>query len=799
MTACDSSDDDPVIDGDLELEGEQSELEELDGDVETETEAEDESDPMALLPNEPDAADPARVMTDEPYLQEFNHTTNEVPEGMGALVALVEPPQSLTGFNHPSYIASRGIWRQNEQESWEMVTIPEASSGLIAAETALDTLFLASADTLYKVEMDATLSVVAEVTPGVQITKLVFADDELILLTTNGWARYNGTDAPQWQALENVPTTLLKKDDTLYLAWENVLAAYPIDDLPQVSNENWRVALEIGVPVAILADRTLPEALDLVVVGSDGLAAFNVESDQATKVQPDLFETGYIPLNGAVTGVEDSNGGFLVAADGGAYRIIDDDLGPEFRVYVPERWMPSGDVRDVLVQGEGVGGKLFFATSAGPGWVDRKMWTIKDKTDAMIERIVLRHNREGALADSRLTVPGDLSTSIPYDSDNDGGWTCYWVLSECFRYKLTGDAEAKAHFDESLARMLSFRTLTGTDYFLARSVIRIDGCQLDDCDGPDDGEWFKSPDGEWWVKANTSNDEVTSHMFMMGQAYDYCADDEQKEAIAAHVDGIIGGIVENGYMLFDPQDGKCTKYGQFDPFYVNDWFDGSVGDGGRRSAQMLGALNLAYYLTGKQKYLDAKEELMSEYHYDLNISNIADAEIYPFCAGSGDCDELAMQAFWPLLRYEWDPALREQWMIGWNRLYSQLVTQEDIFWDITNAAFGGEMDYDFTNGKRWYRRYPTDLVRWNIRNQGKRLDVGSVPAYYMVKEENPNYFKRADDHIFPGDERPNIRHNGPQFQFSGGWGSLRELDGGDALWPYWLGRYYGFIAEPEAR
>ncbi len=57
-------------------------------------------------------------------------------------------------------------------------------------------------------------------------------------------------------------------------------------------------------------------------------------------------------------------------------------------------------------------------------------------------------------------------------------------------------------------------------------------------------------------------------MFMMGHAHDLCADEEQRAAIRAHVDGIVGGLVENGYRLLD-LDGEVTTYGQFDPDYVN--------------------------------------------------------------------------------------------------------------------------------------------------------------------------------------------------------------------------------------
>jgi hypothetical protein len=500
------------------------------------------------LPNEPLPFSPENAMTDDPYLQEFNHTLNEQPEEIGELVALVMPPQSFTDFDRPTMVAPRGLWLTEAADPPTLIEIPPAASGIMDAASLGSYIYLLTDDAIYQVAQDRFVTQLGTLPSGAgngaASGRFYETEDGIYILTSTALGYYNGSSL-SWYLSGNAPTAIGLGDDTLFLANVTSLTAYDLTSYPEPSTQKWSIAIDIGTPVAILPDRTLHQALDLVVVGTETIIGLDVSATTATITDVPLFKTGRIPLAGAVTAIKDSNGSFIVAADGGAYRIVDLDLGPEYRVYVPERWMPSGDVRDVLEDTSTANGPIYFATSEGRGFMTRESRTIADKIDTMIERIELRHDRDGAIADSRLTSPGDLSTSIPYDSDNDGGWTCYWVLSECFRYQLTGDEQAKANFDKSLARMLSFRTLTGTDYFLARSVIRIDGCQLDDCDGPDDGEWFISPDGEWWVKADTSNDEVTSHMFMMGQAYDYCADEEQKQAIIEHVDGIIGGIIEH--------------------------------------------------------------------------------------------------------------------------------------------------------------------------------------------------------------------------------------------------------------
>ena len=674
--------------------------------------------------------------------------------------------------------------------------IPAEDLDLVDAAASEDAVYLAGPDALYVVDVDGEVTLIASPPEDAEILRIAASQDGVDLLSTGGVGLWWG-GAIFLMPLEPTPTAMLRYGDNLLLATEQellIMATGPSGMLitPLL------LPLSVGIPISILRDRTLPGPLDLVVVGTEGMAGFAGPLDGLEPVEVSLFEDGRIPLAGARRARPDPNGGFVVAAEGGAYRLVEGEDGPEWRVYVPERWMPDGDVRDVMAIEMAIGdqglGELWFATAKGPGWVTRTEWTLGEKTAPMIQRIVARHDRDGAVADSHLITPGDLSTNVPYDSDNDGGWTCYWVLSECFRWKVTGDPEAKAHFDKSLDRMLSYRTLTGTDWFLARAVIRIDGCLLDDCDDPDDGEWFLSPDGEWWVKADTSNDEVTSHMFAMGHAYDLCADDDQKAAIADHVAGIVGGLMDHGWTLLDPQDMEPTSYGQFEPFYVNDWPAGAWADGGRRSAQILGALNLAWYLTGEQRFLDGKAELIGEHHYDENVANVGDAEIYPFCAGSGDCDELALQAFMPLLRYETDPALRAKWMTGWRRMWDHLRLQEDLYWEITNAVYEGG-DSDLGAGMGWFRRYPTDLIRFPMHN-GVRRDLVSAPDYYLVKDPDVAYFVRSDGHIVPPDERPNDRHNTPQYRLDGGWGANREMDDADVLYTYWMGRYYGLIAPP---
>jgi hypothetical protein len=724
---------------------------------------------------------------DEPFLQETNHTTNEVEAGIGALLGVVLPPAAHAAFDRPTQVTPRGLVRHTGG-TFEVLGPGAAEPDLVAAAASGGGLYVATAATVYAVAPDGSFVPFAA-PAGATVTGLAGGAAQVYVLTTAGLGWVTDAGAATWPAAGGAePTAVVEDGTTLYVATAAGVAAH---DVPTTALGAARFTLGAAqglavAPVrALVAAVTVPQPLDLVVVGEGGVQGVTVAGATPSIATVPLFAAGRVPLGQPRAATRTSDGGFVVATAGGAMRPLDRGAGPEWRVYNAERWVPAEDVRAVATDPSVADGPLWFATAGGLGTVTAVRQTLEEKLVPFIERIVARHDRDGAVADSHLTRRGDLTSNIPWDSDNDGSWTSYWLLGECFRYQVTGDADARAHVDRSLEAMLRLRDVTGTDYFLARAVIRKEGCQLDDCDDPGDGVWFTSPDGVWWVKRDTSNDEVNAHVFMMGHLYDLCADDAQRERIRAHLAGIVGGIIDHGWQLIDPVTGVVTTYGQWDPAYVNEDWRGRFGDGGHRSLEIMASLTLAHYLTGEQRFLDAKQLLIDQHHYADNAVSEADGTVYPGRPKSADNDEMATNAWWSLLRYEPDPALRARWLEGWATQYECLQPQQGALWDVTNAVVGGAGP-DPANTLRWLRQEPVDLIRWEMRNS-HRLDLLPSP------EPHVGGGIRSDGRILPVDERPNDRWNTDQYRLDGGWGPFLELDGGDVLASYWMARYYGFI------
>ncbi|MEZ4268654.1 MAG: hypothetical protein R3F39_20035 [Myxococcota bacterium] len=737
--------------------------------------------PWTPLPDGP-------AVVDEPFLQEYNHTTNEVDPAIGPIVSVFLPPASRPDLERPTQVTPRALVRRDGGGEALLVAIPETDADLRGAAAGGEVVALAGPDAVYRVGQGGALERFAAPT-GVEVVGVAPGAAGVYVLTSVGLTLLGASGELEWPADGARVNAVLAVGDGLVVASGESVAWHALnaDGTPGAVVWTTGVAdgLTTGVVRALVADVTLPQALDLVVIGEVGLAGLQISGGAASVVPVDAFAPARVPLGSPRAAARASDGGFIVATARGAYRVMDRGDGVEWRVYPSERWLPSEDVRAVATDPALADGPIWFATAGGLATVTARRITLEEKLEPFVERVVLRHDREGAVADSHLTRRGDLSSNIPWDSDNDGGWTAYWLMSECYRWRVTGAADAKSNFDRSLDGMLRLQTETGTDWFLARALIRKEGCLLDDCDDPDDGQWFTSPGGEFWVKADTSNDEVISHLFMMGPAYDLCADEAQKGRIRQHVSRVVGGLIDHGYQLVD-LDGEVTTYGQFDPDFCNNFLI-LESDGGRRSLAMLAALELAYYMTGEQRFLDAKEYLMTEHHYGDN----ADGEAGGLFRGgsySGDNDELSVQSWFTLLRVEHDPALRERWLVAWEKNYANTRTQQAAWWNLAHAALTGEADpVDLARAVRWLRLAPVDLIRWNVWGL-HRADLAPPPLFY----EQTGHI-RTDGRIIPYDERPCDRWNTDQFKLDRGANGWTEMDGADVLAPYWMARFHGFI------
>lgn len=165
---------------------------------------------------------------------------------------------------------------------------------------------------------------------------------------------------------------------------------------------------------------------------------------------------------------------------------------PRFRYYAGKRWLRDDHVLDLSVDREG---QVWVLTQTGLNKIEFRQTTLAAKADWFHRKIRSRNIRYGFTAERRLLLPGDLTSSEMIDTDNDGGWTSYYIGSLGARYAVTHEAEIRRQAWESFAaleRLQSIHTNTG---FPARTFERK-GFKFSDPD-----RWRDAPDPGWSGRA----------------------------------------------------------------------------------------------------------------------------------------------------------------------------------------------------------------------------------------------------------------------------------------------------------
>jgi hypothetical protein len=452
-------------------------------------------------------------------------------------------------------------------------------------------------------------------------------------------------------------------------------------------------------------------------------------------------------------------------------------LGPGFRsreYFAGRRWLPDDRVTGIGLDGE----TTWLETPAGYSRISYVPMTLAQKSRAFVDRVQARHNRWGLTADSRLRVPGDLATNQMIPNDNDGLWTAMYVAAECFRFKVTGDSAARANAKRGMDAIVRLEAVTGIPGFPARSFLKVG-----EEEQPTEGEWHDSPDAQWRWKGNTSSDEIVGHFFAYAVYYDLAADEGEKPALRAAIDRITNHILDNGYRLLGFA-GKPTRWGWWGPSAI--WADPD--ETGLRALHMLSHLRVAGHMTAdaqyRAKYQAAYEDLVRTHKYHLLTRN--QKVMVPGHINHSD-DELAFLSFYPLLRYETNPALLEIYTQSLERSWQIERPERNPLWNVIYAAGTGAKEFDRAETMRTLQEIPMDLIQWAVRNSN-RADVPMDPMADRFQHSQALV-------VLPYDELPMWKWNGNPYLVDGGQGGRSEDDGAYFLLPYWMGRFHDLLPE----
>ena len=150
-------------------------------------------------------------------------------------------------------------------------------------------------------------------------------------------------------------------------------------------------------------------------------------------------------------------------------------------------------------------------------------------------------------------------------------------------------------------------------------------------------------------------------------------------------------------------------------------------------------------------------------------------------------DELAFLSYYPLLKYEDEPALRSIYLESLERAWKVERPERNPLWNLIYGVLT-QKPCDIAETVRTLREIPLDLISWDVKNS-HRTDV-------ELDFLSGRFGELQSVEVLPYDELPALKWNANPYRLDGGGGGYSEEDGVHYMLPYWMARHYGYIAAP---
>ena len=254
---------------------------------------------------------------------------------------------------------------------------------------------------------------------------------------------------------------------------------------------------------------------------------------------------------------------------------------------------------------------------------NKESWKLPlaEKAQIIEKNIIERHSIMGLYA-SRVIVPhdggpGDYSTSTRFcDVAHSVCWTSKHLSGVCFKYaylKNSGAAEneiekVRLRADELFEAIYRCQLVTGIPGLQARGYLlghgetygeRVKGSRSRNAWHQGTGEYSNF---RW--RGDPSHHNYSDSAAGMGHYYDMVAEGEQKERCKKAIDSLVSYWLDNDYKIYKEDRNMA-------PYPVLCMTDGKTLD--TTILMAIGALKVAYHVTGKEKYEEAYEKLVTQY------------------------------------------------------------------------------------------------------------------------------------------------------------------------------------------
>lgn len=479
-----------------------------------------------------------------------------------------------------------------------------------------------------------------------------------------------------------------------------------------------------------------------------------------------------LPVEATTTLTGGFDNDLWIGTERGAVRMTKED---DFHYFSEGMWLPDQKVNSIAVANRTV----YVATDRGLGIIEYKPMTLEQKADWMEEHLEQFGYTRLGFVHYLYKKDGEWIREI---TDNDGFHTAWYLAALAYKYAVTKDEKVREKAVDAFKSMVWLQTVTGTEGFLARAIWSPDD-EDDRATGGSGGlpaKWYKTPDGKWFWKGDTSSDEVVSHFYAVSIFHDLAAEGEEKKVAAEHLARMASYIIECGWTMHD-MDGKPTRWARWNPEYLLRSY--GLMDQGLNGLEALSFMRSAYALTGDEKFEEGYEQL-KKWGYPENT--IRQKTTFPPTEIASWDDNLAFMSYYTLLRYEGDSELRSVYLRSLERSWEVKRLEHHPWFNFTYGALT-QNEGEFKKAAGFLREWTLDgreQLYLNSHRDDLFIDDGYVSYDGTRKVLNPRERFVSMDGRNP-------------FKLDGYTKGTYAHPPVDYMRSYWMGRYYGFIAPPK--
>ncbi|TKT89782.1 regulator [Dyadobacter frigoris] len=721
-----------------------------------------------------------------------------------------------SGSGDDSVYQDKAFW-QEYHEGYSVGNSPEENDVRSIAIDAESNVWIAAGAGIFQKKKDSTIwnSLLPENEMGPSFA--VFAENKTVWLGTwNGLLRYQNNKLEQITGPRGPVSAICKTLDGLYVLGPNgfwfdngkgfvkiktILPKSIRDVISDQAHGLW-IATDVGLyhwtgketkhfykPKELLSGYVKGLAIDadqkLWAGGLGGVTIRNGEEAEKTLQPENGIPSVYVT---ALKYAPDST--MWVGTQTGVVRYQPDG---SHSLRFSRRWLMDDQVNDIAFDKDG---NAWIATPKGVSAIKKKKMTLAQKQDFFNDVLMKRHIRAPWIAGQcHLTVPGDTTSWLPEDDDNDGEYTGNYLAMESFRYAATKNPEAKENAKKAFGFLKLLQEVTDTDGFFARTIVPADRKNVHDGNRiftkrqladelvkeprfkPVEVRWHKSKDGKWLWKGDTSSDEMCGHMFGYYFYYTLVADENEKKIIGRHVARIVDYLMKHNLDLVDV-DGKPTRWSVWSPDKLNrdpEWLP----DRNQNSMEMLSFLLLAHHMTGDEKYQKEYLRLIEKENYLKNMSEVTNQNPAWFIYF-----DVVLQAYlYPILVHcEKDPERLAFYKTHLERWFEKRKGDHNPLINFI-YCYSTNKKTELKNSVDFLIDTPLDLVDWHI-DHSKREDLKIV--------RKPVLEDVQVDVMQPASIRMTVRWDKNPWTATGGDPATEREP---VFWqlPYWMGRYLGMI------